>query len=633
MRPRRGWRSALRRDVARRADGRLVAAGPHERRVRQLRGQRRRPQARPQEAVGAYGVIEPLSPVDPDGVVAIGGMVEKPDPAGAPSDLIIIGRYVLTPDVFDEIATLKPGAIGEIQLTDALRAQAARSPFHGVISEIERFDTGTPLGYLQAAISITMRRPDFGAELAEFVAGLDQRAPVRAGGSLVGGSAEALDLVDDETELVDVELADGAGRQAPCGGTSVGEAFVADRLPARRQGLDVDVDDVDRRPPRRRPTARRRIGTVAVNGVQASSMSAHPSSSVRYDPLISPPPVLGVDRQPQVGIVEVAEQQELADVPRRRQAQHVLDALAADPADRGPRLVVPRQASRLGVVAVPRRPRAPGRRRERLEAWLGTRTSSPVYRLRSSGVRRYGEAVISLADAQRVVVVALPAAGARRGRGSRSGRSRPGRRCRRRGRAAIRQQRRRRLRGRRRRHVGRTGRARGGRRAGGWCAAAATSLSAGPDDPHHDRSADAAGADAVVMVEDSELLDREKVRLRSAVGPAGTSVRAAGDDVARRRRVPGRHGRHSGGARRAGQHQCPNGTAYPAVRVAVMSTGDELVTDGSPLGPGRSARQPDDAGAAAAAAGCAVRTFGVVPDDEATLERRCARPPASATRS
>jgi UTP--glucose-1-phosphate uridylyltransferase len=132
----------------------------------------------PLEDVGAYGVIEPLSPVDPDGVVAIGGMVEKPDPADAPSDMIIVGRYVLTPDVFDEIATLKPGAIGEIQLTDALRAQAARSPFHGVLSDIERFDTGTPIGYLQAAISITMRRPEFGAELSAFVSGLDQ--PARA---------------------------------------------------------------------------------------------------------------------------------------------------------------------------------------------------------------------------------------------------------------------------------------------------------------------------------------------------------------------------------------------------------------------------------------------------------------------
>jgi UTP--glucose-1-phosphate uridylyltransferase len=134
-----------------------------------------------QDAVGAYGVIEPLSPVDPDGVVAIGGMVEKPDPADAPSDLIIIGRYVLTPDVFDEIATLKPGAIGEIQLTDALRAQAARSPFHGVISEIERFDTGTPVGYIQAAIMMMMRRPEFGAELAGFVAELDQRTPAGKG--------------------------------------------------------------------------------------------------------------------------------------------------------------------------------------------------------------------------------------------------------------------------------------------------------------------------------------------------------------------------------------------------------------------------------------------------------------------
>lgn len=123
----------------------------------------------PKADVGAYGVIEPLSPVDSDGVVAIGGMVEKPDPASAPSDLIIIGRYVLTPDVFDEIAGLQPGRGGEIQLTDALRAQAARSPFHGVLSGIERYDTGTPLGYLKAAISLTLHRADYGAELAEFL--------------------------------------------------------------------------------------------------------------------------------------------------------------------------------------------------------------------------------------------------------------------------------------------------------------------------------------------------------------------------------------------------------------------------------------------------------------------------------
>lgn len=130
----------------------------------------------PADEVGAYGVIDPLSPVDADGVVAIGGMVEKPDPADAPSDLIIIGRYVLTPDVFDEIATLQPGRGGEIQLTDALRAQAARSPFHGVLSDVDRFDTGNPLGYLKAAIELGLRRADFGAELAAFIS--DLRPPV-----------------------------------------------------------------------------------------------------------------------------------------------------------------------------------------------------------------------------------------------------------------------------------------------------------------------------------------------------------------------------------------------------------------------------------------------------------------------
>lgn len=133
----------------------------------------------PREDVGAYGVIEPLAPVDDDGVVPIGGMVEKPDPAAAPSDLIIIGRYVLTPDVFDEIATLQPGRGGEIQLTDALRAQAARSPFHGVLSDVDRFDTGNPLGYLKAAVELGLRRADFGAELAEFLAGLPLPEPVK----------------------------------------------------------------------------------------------------------------------------------------------------------------------------------------------------------------------------------------------------------------------------------------------------------------------------------------------------------------------------------------------------------------------------------------------------------------------
>jgi UTP--glucose-1-phosphate uridylyltransferase len=123
----------------------------------------------PEDEVSSYGVIDPAGPVDADGVVAIRDMVEKPPRESAPSNLIIIGRYVLTPDVFDEIAGLQPGRGGELQLTDALRAQAARAPFHGVVSRITRYDTGTPLGFLTAAIELTLRNPDMGVELRQFL--------------------------------------------------------------------------------------------------------------------------------------------------------------------------------------------------------------------------------------------------------------------------------------------------------------------------------------------------------------------------------------------------------------------------------------------------------------------------------
>ena len=126
----------------------------------------------PDEEVSSYGVIDPAGPVDGDGVVAIRDMVEKPPRESAPSNLIIIGRYVLTPDVFDEIAGLQPGRGGELQLTDALRAQAARAPFHGVVSRITRYDTGNPLGFLTAAIELSLRNPDMGADLRQFLGAL-----------------------------------------------------------------------------------------------------------------------------------------------------------------------------------------------------------------------------------------------------------------------------------------------------------------------------------------------------------------------------------------------------------------------------------------------------------------------------
>jgi UTP--glucose-1-phosphate uridylyltransferase len=124
----------------------------------------------PHEEVGAYGVIDPVGAPDADGVVAVTTMVEKPDPSAAPSDLIIIGRYVLTPDVFDEIDHVQPGSGGEIQLTDALKAQAARSPFHGVVGTVSRHDTGNPFGWLTAVIDIALLDPTMGPQLKEWLA-------------------------------------------------------------------------------------------------------------------------------------------------------------------------------------------------------------------------------------------------------------------------------------------------------------------------------------------------------------------------------------------------------------------------------------------------------------------------------
>jgi UTP--glucose-1-phosphate uridylyltransferase len=126
----------------------------------------------PRDAVSAYGVIDPAGSVDDEGVVAVRGMVEKPPVGEAPSELIIIGRYVLTPHVFDILDRVQPGSGGEIQLTDALKVQAASGPFHGVLSDIRRHDTGNPLGWLTAVVDLALDDP---AIAPAFRGWLDQR--------------------------------------------------------------------------------------------------------------------------------------------------------------------------------------------------------------------------------------------------------------------------------------------------------------------------------------------------------------------------------------------------------------------------------------------------------------------------
>jgi UTP--glucose-1-phosphate uridylyltransferase len=134
----------------------------------------------PREQVRLYGVAA-VSPVDDAGrypLMRVHGSVEKPDPADAPSDLSIIGRYVLSPAVFDVLRRTDPGRGGEIQLTDALNTLArlpdeAGEPVHGVVFTGRRYDTGDRIDYLKAVVRLACERPDLGAEflawLREFV--------------------------------------------------------------------------------------------------------------------------------------------------------------------------------------------------------------------------------------------------------------------------------------------------------------------------------------------------------------------------------------------------------------------------------------------------------------------------------
>ena len=123
----------------------------------------------PRDQVGAYGVVDPVNEVDHRGVVQMRDVVEKPPVESAPSDLIIIGRYVLTPDIMDHLARLEPGAGGELQLTDALRAQAALGGVEGIVDDGVRHDTGTPEGWVRAVVDLALADPRSGADLARWL--------------------------------------------------------------------------------------------------------------------------------------------------------------------------------------------------------------------------------------------------------------------------------------------------------------------------------------------------------------------------------------------------------------------------------------------------------------------------------
>lgn len=122
------------------------------------------------EAISRFGVID-AEEVE-DGVYKIKDMVEKPPYQEAPSDLAIIGRYILTPDIFGAIESTEPGSGGEIQITDAMRALLKERPFYAVRLNGARHDAGDKLGFLIATVEFALKRPDLAPEFREYLKSL-----------------------------------------------------------------------------------------------------------------------------------------------------------------------------------------------------------------------------------------------------------------------------------------------------------------------------------------------------------------------------------------------------------------------------------------------------------------------------
>lgn len=127
------------------------------------------------DEISAYGVVAPSGPADERGVVPVADMVEKPKAADAPSDLAIMGRYLLTPAIFEFIANLTPGAGGELQLTDAMRGLAKVEGFHGVTFSTGRYDTGNKLDWLRATVEVALGHAELGAPFRQVLAEIARR--------------------------------------------------------------------------------------------------------------------------------------------------------------------------------------------------------------------------------------------------------------------------------------------------------------------------------------------------------------------------------------------------------------------------------------------------------------------------
>jgi len=121
----------------------------------------------PREQSQQYGIVR-TEPVAQD-VERVMGIVEKPKPEAAPSNLAVVGRYILTPRIFHHLAQLKPGAGSEIQLTDAIAAMLGEDRVLAYSFKGTRYDCGSKLGYLQATVAYGCKHPETGKAFEKFL--------------------------------------------------------------------------------------------------------------------------------------------------------------------------------------------------------------------------------------------------------------------------------------------------------------------------------------------------------------------------------------------------------------------------------------------------------------------------------
>lgn len=124
----------------------------------------------PMEDVKNYGIVRGKE-ID-ENLIKIDDLVEKPEPSQAPSNLAIIGRYILTPDIFNILEKVTPGKGGEIQLTDAIKEQLRFRALYGYLFEGRRYDAGSKLGYLQATVSLALKKPNIKEHFKKYLINL-----------------------------------------------------------------------------------------------------------------------------------------------------------------------------------------------------------------------------------------------------------------------------------------------------------------------------------------------------------------------------------------------------------------------------------------------------------------------------